>query len=139
MAYRLQADADEPGEPVTRIRPRALMVPPGLPRLHVPRPVRAGRATHGSTAAPGPARRRSTRVEVSTDGGATWPDADLEPPPGRVGLVPLAPPVGRAEPGGTSWLARATDAAGDPAGRPAVEPQGLANNLVQRVEVICAE
>ena len=32
--------ADDPGEPVTRIAPRALMIPPGLPRLHVAGPRR---------------------------------------------------------------------------------------------------
>ena len=31
VAYRLKDDSDEPGEPVTRIQPRALMIPPGHP------------------------------------------------------------------------------------------------------------
>ena len=31
VAYRFKQDADDPGEPVTRIRPRALMAPPGFP------------------------------------------------------------------------------------------------------------
>jgi len=31
LAYRLRQAADEPGEPVTRIEPRALLVPPGFP------------------------------------------------------------------------------------------------------------
>ncbi len=30
-AYRYQQDADDPGEPVTRQRVRALMIPPGIP------------------------------------------------------------------------------------------------------------
>ena len=30
-AYRYQQDADDPGEPVQRMRVRALMVPPGIP------------------------------------------------------------------------------------------------------------
>jgi sulfane dehydrogenase subunit SoxC len=30
-AYHYRRDADDPGEPVTRIRVRALMVPPGIP------------------------------------------------------------------------------------------------------------
>lgn len=31
IAYYYRRDADDPGEPVTRIRPRALMIPPGFP------------------------------------------------------------------------------------------------------------
>src|SRR5512133_1002534 len=31
VAYRFKEGPDDPGEPVTRIRPRALMVPPGYP------------------------------------------------------------------------------------------------------------
>jgi DMSO/TMAO reductase YedYZ molybdopterin-dependent catalytic subunit len=30
-AYRYQRDADDPGEPVQRMRVRALMIPPGIP------------------------------------------------------------------------------------------------------------
>ena len=31
VAYHYQSDADDPGEPVSRIRVRALMIPPGIP------------------------------------------------------------------------------------------------------------
>ena len=30
-AYRMRASEDEPGTPVTRMVPRALMIPPGIP------------------------------------------------------------------------------------------------------------
>lgn len=77
VAYRLRQEPDEPGEPVTRIEPRALLLPPGHPdfmtRQRVLRPgvtPLQGRAWSGW----GPI----TRVEVSTDGGATWADAALE-------------------------------------------------------------
>jgi hypothetical protein len=66
------------GVPVTRIEPRALLMPPGDPdflsRDRVLRPgvVRLrGRAWSGW----GPIER----VEVSTDGGVTWVDAELGP------------------------------------------------------------
>ena len=79
-AYRLRADADDPGEPVTRIEPRALLVPPGFPdfmsRARVVRPGAyeiEGRAWSGWAPV--------TRVELSTDGGATWVDAELGPEP----------------------------------------------------------
>ncbi len=31
IAYHYKRDADDPGEPVTRLRVRALMIPPGIP------------------------------------------------------------------------------------------------------------
>jgi DMSO/TMAO reductase YedYZ molybdopterin-dependent catalytic subunit len=135
-AYRIKVDAHEDGEPVTRIRPRALIAPPGWPdfmtreRFTRPGPVPlTGRAWSG--------RAPVTRVEVSTDGGASWADADLAP------ADPAHPFAWRswrhtwtATPGRWELLARATDEAG---GTQPVEQewnrQGMANNLVQRVPV----
>ena len=57
-AYRIKVDDDEDGEPVTRIRPRALIAPPGWPDFMTrERFVRAGPVT-AHRAAPGPAARR---------------------------------------------------------------------------------
>jgi DMSO/TMAO reductase YedYZ molybdopterin-dependent catalytic subunit len=77
VAYRLRQEADEPGDPVTRMEPRALLVPPGFPdfqtreRVLRPGPVRLeGRAWSGW----GPIER----VEVSVDDGRAWGDARLE-------------------------------------------------------------
>jgi DMSO/TMAO reductase YedYZ molybdopterin-dependent catalytic subunit len=77
-AYRLRQETDEEGVPVTRIEPRALLVPPGFPefltRVRVVRPgvhTLEGRAWSGW----GPV----SRVEVSTDDGLTWQDAELGP------------------------------------------------------------
>jgi DMSO/TMAO reductase YedYZ molybdopterin-dependent catalytic subunit len=74
-AYRFRRDENDPGEPLTRIFPRALMIPPGVA---------------GFPSAVGPWTRadddRGPRlvgwapietVEVSTDGGATWAEASL--------------------------------------------------------------
>jgi DMSO/TMAO reductase YedYZ molybdopterin-dependent catalytic subunit len=133
-AYRMRAHEDDPGTPVTRIVPRALMVPPGVPdfltrRRHlVPGPCRIeGRAWSGMGAI--------ERVEVSSDGGATWADAQMGEPP--------APFVWRswrfdweAHPGEHELCCRATDAAGN--GQPLGIPWnvgGYANNAVQRVGV----
>ena len=76
--YRYRSEPDEPGEPVTHKRPRALMAPPGIPEFfsrvrHVRAgPVRLeGRAWSGGSPV--------TRVEFSADGGETWADADLGP------------------------------------------------------------
>ncbi len=79
-AYRWRESPDDPGKPVTRIEPRALLVPPGFPdfmsRTRVLRPgpqQLQGRAWSGWG--------RVTKVEVSTDNGRTWDAADLEPAP----------------------------------------------------------
>jgi DMSO/TMAO reductase YedYZ molybdopterin-dependent catalytic subunit len=81
VAYRFRQQPGEPGEPVRRIRPRALMVPPGFPdfmsrtRFVRPGPQELeGRAWCG--------RSEVDRVEVSLDGGLTWSAADLEPSDG---------------------------------------------------------
>ena len=75
-SYRYAKSHDEEGEPVNLIRPRALMVPPGIPdfltRTRMVRPgvVRlTGRAWAG--------RSQVTRVEVSVDSGKSWAEAQL--------------------------------------------------------------
>ncbi|HWT95892.1 MAG TPA: sulfite oxidase, partial [Solirubrobacteraceae bacterium] len=80
-AYRMRTSEDDPGEPLTRIAPRALMVPPGIPEFMSRRRfvdagpvVLEGRAWSGWAPI--------SDVEVSIDGGATWARADLEPPAG---------------------------------------------------------
>ena len=133
--YRMSTSPDEPGEPITRMAPRSLMVPPGVPdflarRRYVdPGPCRLeGRAWSGD----GPVER----VEVSADGGETWLDADLDPRPGpwawRGWSAPWEPPG----PGDYELCSRATDAAGR---RQPLEPGwnvgGYLNNAVQRVPV----
>ena len=83
-AYRLRQGEDDPGEPLSRMVPRSLMVPPGIPdfftrgrTLPVGECELTGRAWSGIAPI--------VAVEVSTDGGATWQLADLdgEPAAGR--------------------------------------------------------
>jgi DMSO/TMAO reductase YedYZ molybdopterin-dependent catalytic subunit len=74
--YRIRAHEDEEGEPVTRMRPRSLMAPPGIPDFLT----RDRIADHGPLVLVGRAwsgRAPIARVEVSVDGGATWADAEL--------------------------------------------------------------
>jgi sulfane dehydrogenase subunit SoxC len=78
-AYRVRADESDTGAPVSRIEPRALMVPPGIPdfltrkrTLAADPAVVIGRAWSGW----GPI----AEVEVSVDGGDTWSAALVEPP-----------------------------------------------------------
>jgi hypothetical protein len=133
-AYRLRADEDDPGVSVSRIAPRALMIPPGFPdfltrrRLVDAGPCRVdGRAWSG--------RAAIERVEVSDDGGRTWGDARLGPL-GDVHTWRSWTFEWPASPGEHELAVRATDGAGDT--QPLLPPwnhHGLANNAVQRVPV----
>jgi sulfane dehydrogenase subunit SoxC len=136
-AYRFRQDPDEDGTPVTRIEPRSLMVPPGIPdfltrrRFLQPGPVRLeGRAWSGW----GPVER----VEVSTDGGASWAPAQLGDPPGPAAWTPWWFDWDAAA-GEHELCVRAHDATGR--GQPDAPPWnvgGYANNAVQRVPVTVA-
>jgi DMSO/TMAO reductase YedYZ molybdopterin-dependent catalytic subunit len=133
VAYRYQQDADDPGEGVSRMRVRALLVPPGHPDfLTRARYVEAGaveltgRAWSGSGAV--------ERVEVGVDGG--WEDAALEPALGDFAWRGWRY-AWRAVPGEHVVACRATDAAGEV--QPLEQPwnyQGMGNNLIQSVTVI---
>jgi DMSO/TMAO reductase YedYZ molybdopterin-dependent catalytic subunit len=77
--YRLRQTDEEEGEPLSRIFPRALMVPPGIPEFMTrERTVQAGTRTIEGRAWSGHAPVAA--VQVSTDDGATWEDAQLDPP-----------------------------------------------------------
>lgn len=135
-AYHYRTVEGEPGAPVTRMLPRALMVPPGVPdfmsRTRFVEPsihVIEGRAWSGN----GPI----TSVEFSSDGGTSWAPAEV-----GGAVSPYAWQgwrfrwdAGRA--GTYELCVRATDAAGN------VQPleqswnfEGVQNNAVQRVWVV---
>jgi len=134
-AYRWRSSPDEDGEPVTRIVPRSLMAPPGIPeflsrrRFLPPGPCELrGRAWSGT----GPV----VRVEVSADGGRTWSDAEVEPAAAEFAWHSWRYRWEPPGPGDYTLCCRATDAAGR---RQPTEPRwnlgGYADNDVQRVEV----
>ena len=78
--YRLRQTPDEPGEPVTRMAPRSLMIPPGVPDFATrERIVDAGPVVVRGRAWSGHGAIAS--VEVSADGGASWSPARLGPAP----------------------------------------------------------
>jgi DMSO/TMAO reductase YedYZ molybdopterin-dependent catalytic subunit len=133
-AYRLRRDEDDEGEPLTLIAPRALMVPPGLPEFPTrERTLNAGRCVIEGRAWSGFAPVAA--VEVSTDGGASWAGAELDPPGSRWAWRGWQ--FGwDAPPGEHVLCCRARDDAGN------VQPGeadwnlgGYANNGVQRVPV----
>ncbi len=136
LLYNFRRSADEPGERVTRQRPRSVMAPPGIPEfLSRVRHVRPGRTTVRGRAWSGHGAIR--RVEFSADGGATWSDARLEPAASPHGWAAWSYDWDAA-PGEHELCVRATDAAGNS------QPQhpddgwnmsGYAVNAVQRVPV----
>jgi sulfane dehydrogenase subunit SoxC len=78
QGYRLRQDENDDGEPVSRMLPRALMVPPGDPDFFTrERIVKVGACSLAGRAWSG--RGAVVSVEVSTDGGTTWDEATLAP------------------------------------------------------------
>jgi DMSO/TMAO reductase YedYZ molybdopterin-dependent catalytic subunit len=134
-AYRLKVEEDEDGDAVTRIRPRALLAPPGWPDFMTrERFVRAGPVTLTGRAWSG--RAPVTRVEVSSDGGASWSEAALAPAdPAHRFAWRAWTFVWDARPGGVELVTRATDELGTQPVEADWNRQGMANNLVQRVPV----
>ena len=132
VAYRYKNGLDDPGVPVRRIRPRALLLPPGFPDFLTRQRILAegtlvieGRAWSGN----GPV----ARVEFGVDG--IWRDAVLDPPLGPYAWRRWSA-TWDATPGDHLLSCRATDADGN------TQPleqfwnwQGMGNNLVQIVPV----
>jgi DMSO/TMAO reductase YedYZ molybdopterin-dependent catalytic subunit len=128
-AYRID------GEPVTRMLPRALLVPPGIPEfLTRERTVDAGRVAIEGRAWSG--FGEITRVELSADGGDTWADAVLDAPVDRYAWRGWHAGWDAA-PGRYELCCRATDAVGNAQPLEATwNHGGYSNNAVQRVPVI---
>jgi DMSO/TMAO reductase YedYZ molybdopterin-dependent catalytic subunit len=135
-AYRFRQSEDEEGRPVTRMRPRSLMVPPGVPDFYSrSRIVEAGAVRLEGRAWSG--RAPIARVEVSVDGGSTWSDAavthDLDGPWAWCSWTY----DWRASVGEHVLCCRATDEAGDSQPLDAEwNLGGYENNAVQRVPVL---
>jgi DMSO/TMAO reductase YedYZ molybdopterin-dependent catalytic subunit len=131
--YIYKRTADDRGTPVTHIRVKSLMVPPGIPDWYSRgRIVDAGRVELFGRAWSG-AGTPITKVEVAIDG--AWQDATLDAPSGayawrgwRYTWV--------AAPGDHELACRATDAAGN---TQPLEPQwdrgGFGNNAVVHLPV----
>ncbi len=138
-AYHYRRSDDDSGEPVTRMLPRALMVPPGIPdfmsrvRFLAPsRQVLSGRAWSGCAPV--------TKVEVSVDGNETWAAADLGDPLSAYAWRPWSYIWDARNPGDYELSVRASDGAGNvqPTGA-SWNREGVQNNAVQRIRVVVTE
>ena len=139
VAYHFRVDAADPGRPVSRILPRALMVPPGIPdfmsRTRFAEPGRhaiEGRAWSGHA--------RIAGVDFSADGGKTWVKTQLETSPSAYAWSRWSHEWDAGRPGRYELCVRAIDVAGNM--QPAEQswnPEGVMNNAVQRVHVVVGE
>ena len=134
-AYRYSQTRAEAGEPVTLMRVRSLMIPPGTPDFltrmrFVQRGVvnLQGRAWSGRSAI--------SRVTVSADGGESWAQAELSQPSAANAWQEWHFIWTAEQPGVYELCCRAEDAAGN------IQPleqfwtaRGMGNNAVQRVRV----
>jgi len=138
-AYRFRLDEDDEGRPLTRMAPRALMLPPGIPEFFTrARTVRfgdvplTGRAWSGHAPVAG--------VEISDDGGETWGEAELGTDEGRWAWRSWTHVWRPAALGEYVLCCRAHDEAGN------VQPVaatwnvgGYSNNSVQQIPVTVTE
>jgi len=135
VGYRLYAPEGEAGPPVTRMMPRSLTIPPGIPdffsrdRILDAGPcLLEGRAWSGW----GPI----ARVELSIDGGRTWDDARLDAEVGERAWRGWSYEWDASTPGSYEISSRATDTAGNVQPLdPAWNLKGYANNAVERIPV----
>jgi sulfane dehydrogenase subunit SoxC len=135
VSYRLYASEEESGQLVTRMLPRSLTIPPGIPdfltrarTLDVGQCLLEGRAWSGW----GPV----VRVEVSTDRGRTWSDAQLGAQTHEHAWRGWSCAWGVSTPGSYVISSRATDAAGNVQPlEPAWNLKGYCNNAVERIPV----
>jgi DMSO/TMAO reductase YedYZ molybdopterin-dependent catalytic subunit len=134
LAYRYRQQPEDDGTPVTRMDPRSLMIPPGIPDFMTrSRIVDAGHHVLRGRAWSG--WGLIERVEVSADGGSTWEIADLGDE--------VSPHAWRswsfdwdAQPGSVELCCRAADGAGyEQPLEPSWNLGGFSNNAVQRVSV----
>ncbi len=135
-SYRLRRDEDDPGTPLTRMLPRALVAPPGIPDFFSrERIVDAGRCRLQGRAWSGWAPVAG--VEVSVDGGVTWEEATLTHDVASPWAWCLWAYDWEATPGNYELCARARDEAGNEQPlQPDWNVGGYANNAVQRVPVV---
>jgi hypothetical protein len=119
--------------------PRSLMVPPGIPHF-LPRMRQLGLGTCVLEGRAWSGRGHIVRVEVSTDGGGSWADAELGRDGGDFAWQSWRYAWDVDQAGEYELCCRATDAANNV--QPMTAPwnaHGVCNNQVQRITVVAGE
>jgi sulfane dehydrogenase subunit SoxC len=145
-SYRIRASEDDPGTPVTRMEPRALMVPPGVPQFMSRRRfvelgtiVVEGRAWSGWAPVEkvlfGWRRISESGIDWTPDE-FKWTTAELDPPAGPHSWRRWSSKWVASWPGDYVLTCRASDASGreQPINH-SWNVGGYANNSIQRVPV----
>ena len=138
IAYRYNQSRSEPGEPVSLIRVRSLMIPPGIPDyLTRTRQVQKGVVKLTGRAWSGAGY--ITALDVSVDGGSTWSAAEVDQPADAHGWQSWSYVWDASTPGSYGLCCRAQDSAGN------IQPvdqywtaRGMGNNMVHRVQAVVA-
>jgi DMSO/TMAO reductase YedYZ molybdopterin-dependent catalytic subunit len=136
IAYRYSDARDAPGEPVTVMRVRSLLIPPGIPDfLTRTRLVECGEVELTGRAWSG--RPPITEVEVSCDGGLTWGQSELQKSHSPHSWQAWRYLWKARTPGEFELCCRARDSSGD---RQPLDQfwtaRGMGNNAIHRVRVI---
>ena len=133
QSYRLRQAEEDEGDPLSRMLPRSLMVPPGKPEFLTRERIVEGPCVLEGRAWSG--HGEIVAVNVSADGGGTWAPAELDEPIGPFawrGWTYRWDP----QPGSYELCCRARDSTGNEQPvEPAWNVGGYANNAVQRVRV----
>ena len=135
LAYHYRRSDADASIPVTRMLPRSLMVPPGVPDF-MSRTRRVDPAMHMVEGRAWSGAADVTRVEFSDDAGASWVEATLGDEVSPYAWRGWTYRWDATEPGEYELCVRATDAAGNT--QPASQNwnlEGVQNNAVQRVRV----
>jgi DMSO/TMAO reductase YedYZ molybdopterin-dependent catalytic subunit len=132
QTYRYRDHADDPGRPVTSIRVKSLMVPPGIPDWTT----RKRYVAPGSVEILGRAWSGKAPIErVEFGAGGDWQEATVTPGEGPHAWSKWAV-IWQAAPGEYQLRCRATDAAGNTQPLTARwDARGFGNNAAQTVEV----
>jgi DMSO/TMAO reductase YedYZ molybdopterin-dependent catalytic subunit len=134
VAYQYRPEPDGPRTPITHMRVKSLMVPPGIPDWYTRRRlVDAGRVELTGRAWSG-GGVEIARVDVQIDG--QWQPAELDPPLGKFAWRGWRC-VWNAEPGEHGLACRATDASGE--AQPLEtrwDAGGFGNNAVHNMQVM---
>ncbi|MBX2836003.1 MAG: molybdopterin-dependent oxidoreductase, partial [Gammaproteobacteria bacterium] len=133
QTYRYRQHKDDEGVPVTAIRVKSLMTPPGIPDwISRSRYVSSGSVTIVGRAWSG---NGTAIAKVEFSDGTDWQEATLSKPVGRYAWVKWTI-IWDAKPGEYNLTCRATDSLGNvqPV-EPVWDAAGFGNNAVQTVQV----
>ena len=133
--YHYRSAPGGPGTPVTHMRVKSLLVPPGIPDWYTRQPP-GGCGPDRRVRSRLVRRRRADRARGGRHRRRTGRTAKLDPPHGQVCLARLARVVASRKPGEHELSCRATDAKGETQPlEPRWDAGGFGNNAVQRVRV----